>query len=50
MSKFDRERVNGFLHADGTKIVNGNGEEIILTGYGCGNWTGLWLVRLRILN
>lgn len=39
MSKFDRERVNGFLHADGTKIVNGNGEEIILTGYGCGNWT-----------
>lgn len=39
MSKFDNSRVKGFLHAAGTKIVNGNGEEIILCGFGCGNWT-----------
>ena len=39
MSKFNNERVKGFLRAQGTKIVNGDGEEIILTGYGCGNWT-----------
>ncbi len=39
MSRFNNERVNGFLHTDGMKIVNGNGEEIILCGYGCGNWT-----------
>ena len=38
-NKFSRERVNGFLHTDGTKIVNGVGEEIILNGYGHGNWT-----------
>ena len=37
-SRFGRERVQGFLHADGTRIVNGNGEEIILEGYGVGNW------------
>lgn len=39
MSKFNNELVKGFLHADGTKIVNGDGKEIILCGYGCGNWT-----------
>ncbi len=38
-SKFDNSRVKGFLHAQGTKIVNGDGEEIILAGYGAGNWT-----------
>ena len=39
MNKFSRERVKGFLRAEGTKIVNGEGEQIILTGYGAGNWT-----------
>lgn len=28
----------GFLHADGKNIVNGNGENIILRGIGTGNW------------
>ncbi|MDA3817383.1 MAG: cellulase family glycosylhydrolase, partial [Prolixibacteraceae bacterium] len=28
----------GFLHADGQKIVNGNNEEVILRGIGTGNW------------
>lgn len=39
MNKFDRSLVKGFLHSDGTKIVNGDGEEIVLQGFGCGNWT-----------
>lgn len=38
MSLIDNERVKGFLHADGKKMVNGDGEQIILTGYGMGNW------------
>lgn len=38
-NKFGRSLVKGFLHAEGTKIVNGDGQEIILQGYGCGNWT-----------
>lgn len=38
-NRFDNSRVKGFLHAQGTKIVNGDGEEIILCGFGCGNWT-----------
>ncbi|WP_310603513.1 glycoside hydrolase family 5 protein [Anaerosporobacter sp.] len=33
-----RNRVNGFLNVDGRKIVNELGEEIILTGWGLGNW------------
>ncbi|WP_438431599.1 glycoside hydrolase family 5 protein [Gorillibacterium sp. sgz500922] len=33
-----RSRVNGFLRAEGRTVVNGNGEEIILTGWGLGNW------------
>lgn len=33
-----RSRVNGFLNVDGQKIVNELGEEIILTGWGLGNW------------
>lgn len=36
--KTSRDRVKGFLRAKGTKIVNGEGEEIILTGWGLGNW------------
>lgn len=38
MGKFGREAVKGFLHTNGTKIVNGDNEEIILEGYGVGNW------------
>jgi len=30
--------VNGFLHTDGRKMVNGNGERVILQGWGAGNW------------
>ena len=33
-----RDRVNGFLDTRGTKIVNGKGEEVLLTGWGLGNW------------
>lgn len=39
MSKFDNTRVQGCLHADGQRLVNGAGEEIILRGWGAGNWT-----------
>ena len=28
----------GFLRAEGTKIVNGSGENVILKGIGTGNW------------
>lgn len=38
MGKFGRKAVKGFLHTEGTKIVNGENEEIILEGYGVGNW------------
>lgn len=38
MNKFSRERVNGFLHTDGARMVNGNGETIVLRGWGAGNW------------
>lgn len=34
----NRNRVNGFLNVDGRKIVNGAGEEVLLTGWGLGNW------------
>lgn len=30
--------INGFLHTDGMKIVNGAGEEVLLKGWGLGNW------------
>ena len=33
-----RSRVNGFLDSDGRRIVNGLGEEILLMGWGLGNW------------
>jgi endoglucanase len=36
--KTDRKRVKGFLRANGKEIVNEDGEPIILTGWGLGNW------------
>ena len=33
-----RSRVNGFLNTDGRRIVNGRGEEVLLAGWGLGNW------------
>ena len=33
-----RSRVNGFLDVNGRKIVNGAGEEVLLMGWGLGNW------------
>lgn len=30
--------VNGFLHAQGQRMVNGVGKEVILKGWGAGNW------------
>lgn len=38
MSLIDNEYVKGFLHTEGTRMVNGDGQQIILTGYGMGNW------------
>ena len=34
----DRKRVRGFLKAAGRKLVNGDGEEVLLVGVGLGNW------------
>ena len=34
-----RSRVKGFVRADGRWMVNGDGERIVLRGYGAGNWT-----------
>lgn len=39
MNCFSRERVKGFLKTQGTIFVNEDGEEIILRGWGAGNWT-----------
>lgn len=39
MSKYSNACVKGFLHAQGRKLVNGQGEEVILRGTGVGNWT-----------
>ncbi len=33
-----RSRVNGFLDTDGRRIVNGEGDEVLLMGWGLGNW------------
>ncbi len=33
-----KTRVKGFLDVKGKNIVNGEGEEILLTGWGLGNW------------
>lgn len=30
--------INGFLHAEGRKIVDGDGREVLLKGWGLGNW------------
>ena len=37
-SPLDRNRVSGFLHADGMKLRNGREEEVLLIGWGLGNW------------
>lgn len=39
MDKFSNERVQGFLRANGRKVVNESGEEIILRGWAAANWT-----------
>lgn len=31
-------KAQGFLHAEGTRIVNGQGEPVLLRGIGTGNW------------
>ncbi|MFB9326405.1 glycoside hydrolase family 5 protein [Paenibacillus aurantiacus] len=36
--KFSRARVKGFLRAEGRSIVNEDGEEVLLAGWGLGNW------------
>ena len=36
--KMSRSRVDGFLRAEGKIMVNGRGEEVLLTGMGVGNW------------
>ena len=38
-NRFDSSRVKGFLRADGMRTVNGDGEEVLLRGWGAGNWT-----------
>lgn len=38
IEKRSQDRVYGFLKAQGKTIVNGKGEEILLTGWGLGNW------------
>lgn len=35
---YSRDRVKGFLHAEGRKMLNGDGDELILRGWGMGNW------------
>lgn len=30
--------IQGFLHAENGKIVDGSGKDIILKGWGLGNW------------
>jgi endoglucanase len=35
---FTGKSQNGFLHTSGKKILNGNGEEVILRGMGMGGW------------
>ncbi|SET58525.1 glycoside hydrolase family 5 protein [Paenibacillus sp. NFR01] len=34
----DRRLVKGYLRAEGRKVVNGDGNEIVLAGWGLGNW------------
>ena len=35
---YSTERVKGYLHADGMRMVNEDGDQIILRGWGMGNW------------
>lgn len=37
-ARMSRDRVKGFLDVKGQRIINGEGEEILLTGWGLGNW------------
>lgn len=47
--KMRNDRVKGFLDVKNGKLVNGEGEEIILSGWGLGNWMlcegYMWLSR-----
>jgi hypothetical protein len=36
--EMNRALVKGYLRADGKKVVNGDGSEILLNGWGLGNW------------
>lgn len=36
--QMERSRVKGFLRAEGTRVVNEAGQEVVLTGWGLGNW------------
>lgn len=38
MNKLTRDRVKGFLHTDGRRMVNGDGKTVVLRGWGMGNW------------
>lgn len=38
MNKFSRERVKGFLHTNGRKMVNGDDNTVVLRGWGVGSW------------
>lgn len=38
-NRYDNSRVQGFLRAEGIRTVNEKGEEVLLRGWGAGNWT-----------
>ncbi len=38
MKRYLEKNIQGFLHTDGRKMVNEAGEEVILCGWGAGNW------------
>ncbi|WP_276352257.1 glycoside hydrolase family 5 protein [Cohnella caldifontis] len=38
IARLSNDRVKGFLRAEGRSLVNGDGEEIVLCGWGLGNW------------
>ena len=38
LQAMNRDRVRGFLDTRGTKLVNERGQEVLLTGWGLGNW------------
>ncbi len=39
INPLSRDQVKGFVRADGRWMVNGDGEKLVLRGYGIGNWT-----------